>query len=162
MHETGWAVDGYKDFTFGLSPEQVKAKCPVALKPDEKEVATLGPGYSALSAEAFAFNGSNHRVVFGFKNDKLYMVAFYLENDQEFAALLPALKEKYGAPLLTPTPEQFFVNMNAVIAGQPGQAVAYFDKGTVFLMARGDGASKLFLLNYMDQKAVAPAKKDDL
>jgi hypothetical protein len=90
-------VDGYKDFKFGMSLDQLKA-----LKPCSLGKARKAEGMSRLryySCENFEFNSQPTLANFFFVDDELLRVAFLVGTTMSQGyALIKPLNEKYGPP----------------------------------------------------------------
>lgn len=92
--ESCLAVDAYKDFKFGMTAEEVKAKNPCTLtssplKPSER--------VKDLSCDDLPFNGGKAPASFYFINNKLQRVAIAAgKSVEEFFATMQAVAKKYG------------------------------------------------------------------
>ena len=138
------AVDGYKEFKFGMTPEQVKKKSPVLLEEVEADQDTmdlLGRDTEVLQAEDFP----------------------------EWNAICESLDKKYGKGTLHPNPEGFKAALESFSIGEPSVLVRVaFDKETIVIMALSDAeCSKYFNLVYFGGpqfigQALGDKEKDDL
>lgn len=129
------AVDGYKQFKFGTSLEEIR-KTNICTWSD--------PGYSEkhlekLFCEDFKFNGKAAMTLFVFIDDKFLRILINIPYSQK-DNMLVVLKKKYGASS-SPTDEDIR-NFN----GLPNQNLWYgFDNNTVFLQFVSDNNYKKLL-----------------
>ena len=166
------AVDGYKEFKFGMTPEQVKKKSPVLLEEVEADQDTmdlLGRDTEVLQAEDFPFLGNQHIVTFTFTKKGLALVTIVLEDFPEWNAMCESLDKKYGKGTLHPNPEGFKAALESFSIGEPSVLVRVaFDKETIVIMALSDAeCSKYFNLVYFGGpqfigQALGDKEKDDL
>ena len=165
-----FAVDGYKNYEFGMSPEKVKRACPVPLQDASNEgwADAFGRDCRVLVAGNFSFMGSDREVNFVFtKQRELIAVAFLLEPD-EFPTVAKALGEKYPDARLQPNPVEFQAIAARFDAGQPNSVVKItYDEDTVVLVGvRDEAGNATFVVMYRDADAepaeISQAAKDDL
>lgn len=166
---TAIAVDGYKDFKFGLSPEQVKSKCPVPLDelPNAGWADNFGKDCRVLAADNFEMMDSKREVNFVFTKKGLAVVVFILQA-HEFGAVAKSLGEKYPGATLHPSAAEFQQLAKRFDAAQPNTTVKItYDDDTVILVGTRDEAGEAtFLLMYKasnaEQQDISKKGKDDL
>lgn len=166
---TAIAVDGYKDFKFGLSPEQVKKKCPVPLDelPNDGWADSFGKDCRVLAAADFKMMDAEREVNFVFTKKGLAIVAFILQA-HEFVGVSTSLGEKYPGATLHPSPAEFQKLANRFDAVQPNTTLKItYDDDTVILVATRDEAGEAsFILMYKalnaEQQDISSKGKDDL
>lgn len=161
------AVDGYKNFKFGLRPRQVEKLSPVPLESIENEGWSDAYGHDCivLAAGNFPMLDSEREVNFVFTKDGLVSIAFVLE-PSEFVPVSKTLNEKYGGGKLQPNPQEFQQMAARFDAGQPHSMVKItFDNDSVVLVGTrdADGEATMVLV-YTNPEAANPAtlRPDDL
>lgn len=166
---TAIAVDGYKDFKFGLSPEQVKKKCPVPLDelPNAGWADNFGKDCRVLAAADFKMMDAEREINFVFTKKGLAVVAFVMQA-HEFGAAVKSLGEKYPGATLHPSPAEFQQLAKRFDAAQPNTTLKItYDDDTVTLFATRDEAGEAsFFLMYKapdaEQQDISSKGKDDL
>ena len=166
---TATAVDGYKDFKFGLSPEQVKKKCPTPLEALSNTgfAGTWGKDCRVLAADNFKMLDAEREVSFVFTKKGLAFIGFVLQ-PHEFPAVAKSLGEKYPGATLYPSPEEFQLIAKRFDAGQPNTTIKItYDGDTVVLLGNRDETGEAtFLLTYIAadaaQQEISEQGKDDL
>ena len=152
------AVEGYKNYKFGFSPQQVKRLCPVSLQQIDNEGWSDAYGHDCvvLMAADFPFLDTEREVNFVFTPDGLVTVAFVLEFS-EFAPVAKTLREKYGDGQLQPNPKEYMQMAARFDAGQPHSVIKItFDEDTVVLVGTRDGEGEAtIVLLYNDPDAVS-------
>lgn len=166
---TATAVDGYKDFKFGLSPEQVKKKCPIPLEalPNTGFASTYGKDCRVLAADNFKMLDAEREVNFVFTKKGLAVIFFVLQA-HEFSAVAASLGEKYAGATFHPSPEEFQRLGKRFDAAQPNTTMKItYDGDTVVLLGiRDETGEASFLLTYKaanaEQQEISKQGKDDL
>ncbi len=130
--QSAYAVDGYKDFKFGMSVPDVKKAAKISLTRVEQ-----GDGVTLLQGRNFPFGGQNVEIGFFFIGSKLLRVAFEIPHDAGIV-ILDALKEKYGEPSSLSDEKTF----KAVDTTPNTQAFIAFDDDTVVWKVVSDESSK--------------------
>jgi len=163
------AVDGYKDFKFGLSPEQVKKKCSVQL--DELSNAAwaenFGKDCRVLAADNFKMMDAEREVNFVFTKKGLAIVVFVMQA-HEFGVVVKTLGEKYPGAQLHPSPAEFQQLAKRFDAAQPNVTLKItYDNDTVIVIAKRDEAGEAsFFLMYKapnaEQQDLSGKSRDDL
>ena len=163
------AVDGYKDFKFGLSPEQVKKKCSVQLAelPNAAWADNFGKDCRVLAADNFKMMDAEREVNFVFTKKGLAIVVFVMQA-HEFGAVAKTLGEKYPGAELHPTPADFQKLAKRFDAAQPNVTLKItYDNDTVIVVATTDEAGEAsFVLMYKapnaEQQDLSGKGRDDL
>ena len=166
---TAMAVDGYKDFRFGLSPEQVMKTCPVPLEELSNAGFTdnFGKDCRVLSADNFRMMDAEREVNFVFTKKGLVLVIFALQS-HEFGGVVKSLGEKYSGATLHPSNAEFQQLARRFDAGQPNTAIKItYDGETVILVGTRDETGEAsFLLMYKapnaEHQEISTKGKDDL
>lgn len=166
---TAIAVDGYKDFKFGLSPEQVKKKCPVPLDelPNAGWADNFGKDCRVLAAGNYEMMDAKREVNFVFTKKGLAVVVFVLQ-PHEFGAVSKSLGEKYPGATLHPSPAEFQQLAKRFDAAQPNTTIkiTYDDDTVILLGVRDEVGEATFLLMYKapdaEQQDISKKGKDDL
>jgi hypothetical protein len=157
------AVEGYKNYKFGFSPQQVKKLCPVSLQQigNDGWSDAFGHDCVVLMAADFPFLNTEREVNFVFTREGLVSVAFVLEFS-EFAPVAKTLREKYGDGQLQPNPKEYMQMAARFDAGQPHSVIKItFDEDTVVLVGTRDGEGEAtIVLLYTDPDAVSSVKPD--
>lgn len=139
---SSYAVDGYKEFKFGMSVSKVKQLCPIHLEQIENK-----DGIRTLSGEGMRFAGEKTEVAFIFIDEKLVRIAFKVP-ENKVAAITKGIYQKYGEPSTPIDPEQF----KAVATSPNTEAVAGFDNDTVTIrFISGSDNEKTVVVNYSDE-----------
>jgi hypothetical protein len=127
-----FAVDGYKDFKFGMAAPDVEKAAKIPLTRVEQ-----GNGVTMYQGKNFPFGGHNVDIAFFFIDGKLLRVAFELPKDVAIT-ILGSLKEKYGQPSSTSEQKTF-----DDVDNKPNtQAFIAFDHDTVVWRVVSDGSSQ--------------------
>lgn len=163
------AVDGYKDFKFGLSPEQVKEKCPVLLEElsNANFADSFGKDCRVLGADNFQMMDADREVNFVFTKRGLVLVVFALQA-HEYGAVAKSLSEKYPGATLHPSTAEFQQLAKRFDAVQPNTVIKItYDGDTVILVgARDERGEASFVLMYTAPNAarqeISEKGKDDL
>jgi hypothetical protein len=164
------AVDGYKEFKFGMTPAQVKRLCPVPLNPAPNEgwSDAFGKDCQVLLSQEYEFLEKEREVNFVFTAKGLAVVGFLLDPD-EFVPVSKTLGEKYPGAKLHPSAEEFQQIAARFDSGQPNCVLKItFDEDSVVLLATRDAAAEAtFILLYSDPHAsqgreITKKSKDDL
>jgi hypothetical protein len=166
---TAMAVDGYKDFKFGLSPEQVIRKCPVPLEELSNAgfADNFGKDCRVLAADNFRMMDAEREVNFVFTKKGLVFVVFALQA-HEFGGVVKSLGEKYPGATLHPSKAEFQQLAKRFDAGQPNTVIKItYDGDTVILVGTRDETGEAsFLLMYKapnaEQQEISKKGKDDL
>jgi hypothetical protein len=166
---TASAVDGYKEFKFGMSTTQVQRACSVPLEEVENEgwANAYGRSCRVLMADSFPFMQADREVNFVFTKKGLSTVAFVLEPN-EFVPVSKTLGAKYPRATLHPSPKDFQRLAAQFDAGQPNTVIKMsFDADSIILVgARDNEGEATFLLMYTDPGAVdqgiSKSAQDDL
>ena len=134
-----YAVDGYKQFKFGIKKEQVVKQNPCVLN----EI-PLEDGVVMLGCLDFPFGGGLTDASFFFINDVFLRIAINLPKDKAFA-VIEGLSKKYGRP----SSESSRVSFRAVDTTPNTEAFFAFDNDTVILKIVTDaGMNQAALLIY--------------
>jgi hypothetical protein len=86
------AVDGYKDFKFGMSVPEVQKLAKIRLSRTKEK-----NGVVMYHGEGFPFGGKKVGIAFFFIDGKLLRIGFEIPYDSALA-ILDSLREKYGEP----------------------------------------------------------------
>ncbi len=124
------AVDGYKDFKFGMTVPEVKklAKIPLA-RQDQ------GNGLMMYLGEGFPFGTQRVQIAFFFLDGKLLRIGFEIPRESALG-VLDSLREKYGVASSSSDPKTF-----AAVDTTPNVNVAIgFDHDTVIWRVSSDDA----------------------
>jgi hypothetical protein len=127
------AVDGYKDFKFGMSPANVRklAKIPLTASDQGNEV-------TMYAGEGFLFAGSSVVIQFYFVKERLLRIGFKIPADTAVATM-EALTEKYGAPSSSSSQR----SLKAIDTTPNIEAFVAFDENTVVLKFITDDSKEL-------------------
>jgi hypothetical protein len=163
------AVDGYKDFKFGMNVRQALAKSSVKLEEVNNAgfTDTWGNDCTVLASADFPFLGQNREINLVFTRKGLASVIFVLHGS-EFAAVAKTLAEKYGQGTLHPSASEFQKLASRFDSGQPNVGLKIsFDEDSVVLLGVSDKDSdKTFLLTYVGREFmnldIQQSAKDDL
>jgi hypothetical protein len=126
------AIDGYKDFKFGMSAKDVEKAAKIPLTRVEQD-----NGVTLYQGKKFPFGGNDVDIAFFFIGGKLLRVAFELPHDVAISTL-DALKEKYGEPSSSSEKKTF-----DDVDNKPNtQAFIAFDHDTVVWKVVSDESSQ--------------------
>lgn len=154
------AVDGYKEFKFGMSPAEVRKLAKVPLTPSDQ-----GNDVVAYAGEGYPFAGGSVEIFFYFVKGKLLRIGLQIPKDTALATV-ESLTEKYGAPSSSSGQRSF----KAVDTTPNVEAYVAFDKDTVVLKIISDESNAqtaLLIYTSVDYdrlllKSQKKAVKDDL
>src|ERR1035437_1304768 len=124
------AVDGYKDFEFGISVGEVKkiVKIPLSRKDSGNDVV-----WYLSTVEGFPFGGKKVPISFGFVGGKLLRVALKIPTDKT-GSIINSLTEKYG-----PSSSSSGLESMVTLDSTPNaEAYVAFDGDTVFVKITSD------------------------
>ena len=153
------AIDGYKDYTFGLSEEQVTSQCPVQLQhaPNDGWADAYGDNCRVLIAADFPFMKSAREVDFVFVEGKLTVVAFLLKH-AEFIGVLEALSDKYKPDEIQLSPDIIKKQCEGLDSLVPGSELVFrFAGNSILAITRvDDGGVPRHVLLYRDTSIAPP------
>jgi len=163
------AVDGYKDFKFGLSPEQVIKKCPVPLEEllNAAYADMFGKDCRVLATSNFPMMDAEREVNFVFTKKGLVFVCFVLQA-HEFGGVMKSLGEKYPGATLHPSRAEWMQLAKRFDAAQPNTVIKItYDDDTVILVGNRDetGEASVVLMYKSpnaEQQEISSKGKDDL
>jgi hypothetical protein len=139
-----FGVDGYKEFKFGSSKAEVRKLYNKTLS--ETKMNNISNQVTMLASDEFSFGESKTNIYFYFISDKLLRVGIQLPVTK-IQGIMQSLKEKYGVPTSTSSPESFV----SVDTKPNTTAFLKWDNDTVVLMiTSGSDNTQEALLIYTD------------
>ena len=125
-----YAVDGYKNFKFGISQKQLTKECSWTLTEIK-----MGNGVTALGSEDFNFGDSKVAAFFYFIDDRFLRIAIEVPIDSA-VAVAEGLNSKYE--ISSRSPQSSF---EAVDSHPNTEAFLAFDSDTIYLKFVSDETS---------------------
>jgi hypothetical protein len=125
-----YAVDGYKNFKFGISKNQLMEKSSLTLTESN-----MGDKVTALWSEGFSFGGSKVTAYFYFIDDRFLRIAIEVPIDNAIA-VAEGLNSKYE--ISSSSPQSSF---EAVDSHPNMKAFLAFDSDTIYLNLASDEIS---------------------
>jgi hypothetical protein len=143
MPTYSYAIDGYKNFKFGMNEKEILKMNPCSLQSE-----TMQPHFTALQCTDFTFGGESVNGAFFFVDKELLRVAIF-PSINKFTVILNQLKKKYGAPSSSSGQNSF-----KKLDQMPNQeAFLAFDKNTIYLKISSDETNiKSIILLYTSKK----------
>ena len=145
-----FAVDGYKDFKFGMSKGEVKKLYAQSLY--EQKMEEISGHVTVLCSDQFLFGESKTNIFFYFVDGKLLRVAIQISL-QKVSTIGKSLSEKYGVPCSSSGQD----SLENVDTMPNAKAFIKWDNDTVVLLVASESdATQTALLiytvpNYEDQ-----------